>query len=258
MRLPSVIHEVTIQGPGTITNFAAGIDSHSGDLRIQDLTLRSNGSGIQITQSGPFRIINNIIDQASVGIAAIQTASGKIKGNTIRGTGVGISMRNSGGPTVIIQNQVNGNGTGLSTHQDFPIFPNAPITILSNDFSNNTLDGAVLDSNTLTMWLNTLNGNGRDGVLITGQLGTNDKNLFQDNVADNNGNRGIALANVQGNSNARITDNEALGNVLDLFWDGTGNGNCWKFNTFQTSDPATLPMCGVVFGVEETQPKSTQ
>jgi hypothetical protein len=31
----------------------------------------------------------------------------------------------------------------------------------------------------------------------------------------------------------------------DLTWDTTGNGNCWGFNTYDTSFPATLPPCPV-------------
>ncbi len=244
---------LTVQGPGTITNFGIGIDADTiGELVVQNLTLTS-GIGIRILQSGPFRIVNNTISGGGIGIAAAQTANGRIKGNTITGMNVGISMSNSGANTVIIQNSVSANGTGLSTHQNFPVFPNAPITLLGNDFSNNELDGVHIDSNIATIWLNTVNGNGRDGILLTGQLGTAGNNLIQDNVADNNGNRGIALENVQGNSHARVTDNEVLRNALDLFWDGTGGtDNCWKFNTFGTSDPATLPTCGFGVSVKDT------
>jgi hypothetical protein len=29
----------------------------------------------------------------------------------------------------------------------------------------------------------------------------------------------------------------------DLFWDGSGTGNCWERNRFDTSAPAALPAC---------------
>ena len=40
----------------------------------------------------------------------------------------------------------------------------------------------------------------------------------------------------------RVTNNLALFNQPDLFWDQTGTGNVFQGNTCQTSDPAGL--CG--------------
>jgi hypothetical protein len=30
---------------------------------------------------------------------------------------------------------------------------------------------------------------------------------------------------------------------VDLAWDGTGEGNCWAMNRFETSFPEPLPGC---------------
>jgi len=56
--------------------------------------------------------------------------------------------------------------------------------------------------------------------------------------------------------NDQVTFNVALGNgsnpsplinpvfAVDLAWDTTGTGNCWKHNKAQTQFPSSLPSCG--------------
>lgn len=49
--------------------------------------------------------------------------------------------------------------------------------------------------------------------------------------------------------NNKLTDNGTVAPVgvplppVDLLWDGTGLGNCWKNNHYKTSLPAALPVC---------------
>src|SRR5205814_4051494 len=63
-----------------------------------------------------------------------------------------------------------------------------------------------------------------------------------------------AFADIEPNpDHARIVRNTVTGNggaspipflpAVDLLWDGSGTGNCWRRNTFGTSAPATLPAC---------------
>jgi parallel beta-helix repeat protein len=63
-----------------------------------------------------------------------------------------------------------------------------------------------------------------------------------------------AFADIEPNPDrARIVRNVVTGNggaspipflpAVDLLWDGSGTGNCWRGNTFGTSAPATLPAC---------------
>lgn len=95
----------------------------------------------------------------------------------------------------------------------------------------------------MTVDLNTIMRNGGNGFSLTGVA--SGRNLVSGNIVDDNVGRGIALTDITepGTSTIRIIDNEALRNALDLFWDQTGTNNCWKFNTFDTRDPAVLQSC---------------
>ncbi|HEV8304360.1 MAG TPA: parallel beta-helix domain-containing protein [Gemmatimonadales bacterium] len=63
-----------------------------------------------------------------------------------------------------------------------------------------------------------------------------------------------AFADIEPNPDAaRVRDNVATGNGsapsipflpgVDLLWDGSGVGNCWRGNTFTSSAPDPLPVC---------------
>ncbi len=99
-----------------------------------------------------------------------------------------------------------------------------------------------------------------------------DENLVRANRVTGNGSYGVAVANIclaqelpaevcasldidpysDGNS---VVFNTVTGNgtdpaptlppvfAVDLAWDGTGEGNCWLKNTFDTSYPEPLPAC---------------
>jgi parallel beta-helix repeat protein len=65
-----------------------------------------------------------------------------------------------------------------------------------------------------------------------------------------------AFADIQPDpAQVRIVDNAVTGNggappllllpTVDLLWDGSGTGNCWAHNRFNTTFPATLPGCQV-------------
>jgi parallel beta-helix repeat protein len=106
------------------------------------------------------------------------------------------------------------------------------------------------------------------GILVVGT----DNTLVQENKVRNNNFVGIAVvstlaigaitglppeafADIEPNPDgARIINNNLFENGfappvglplpgVDLLWDGSGNGNCWKGNLFSTSYPAPLPVC---------------
>ena len=105
------------------------------------------------------------------------------------------------------------------------------------------------------------------GILIVGT----DRTTVTDNIVTGNQFTGIAVgstlllgalaglppeafADIEPNPDgARIAGNTVTGNggaspipflpAVDLLWDGSGVGNCWRKNTFATSAPATLPSC---------------
>jgi parallel beta-helix repeat protein len=99
-----------------------------------------------------------------------------------------------------------------------------------------------------------------------------DNNVVEHNIVTGNDSYGIAVANycvalnldpatcaalgIEPNSDdARVVFNRVEGNgsnpdpglapvfAVDLAWDTTGTGNCWSFNTFDTSFPQDLPSC---------------
>src|SRR5689334_2820636 len=105
------------------------------------------------------------------------------------------------------------------------------------------------------------------GILVVGT----DRTSVTDNIVTGNQFTGIAVgstlllgalaglppeafADIEPNPDgARIAGNTVTGNggtspipflpAVDLLWDGSGVGNCWRKNTFGTSAPAALPAC---------------
>jgi nitrous oxidase accessory protein NosD len=216
-------------------------------LTVQGVSLSANIEGIVITQSSSPRVINNTIDGGARGVVGIfvgEISSAKIKGNVITGhSGAGIDISSyNGSASMIVLNCVTKNGTGL-IYSDYEA---TPITIRDNEFSDNVQDGVSISRSfaSLTLDLNTIKRNGRNGVSVSGLA--RGPLVIADNVVDDNGSQGIALANFSETAPYRIQiiDNEVLNNAaVDLFWDGTGTNTCWKFNTFGSSDPAALPAC---------------
>jgi hypothetical protein len=86
--------------------------------------------------------------------------------------------------------------------------------------------------------------NGRDGILATHSIVR-----LQNNRASQNRRRGISLTKSSDYpfpitpDYYHITDNVALHNETDLYWDGQGASNCWANNGFRSSVPAYLPVC---------------
>jgi len=237
---------LTIEGPGTITNFGNGVRVGGRGVTVRDLNFTENRAGIVLSSASFPRIINNTIDggtHGETGISVFEVGGAKIKGNVITGhsgSGIWVGLQSQ---SVIVLNSVKGNATGLTYLE----FEPASITIRDNEFSDNTQDGVSITRafSNLTLDLNTLNRNGGNGISVTGQAWG--PLVIGDNVVDNNGNQGVALTNISNISSSgaiQVIDNEVLNNAaVDLFWDGTGTNNCWKFNNFGSSDPATLPAC---------------
>lgn len=99
-----------------------------------------------------------------------------------------------------------------------------------------------------------------------------DENLVSHNTVTGNNSYGIAVANIclaqelpeavcesldiePNPDNNTIADNTVIGNggnpdpilppvfAVDLAWDGSGEGNCWSRNRFETEFPEPLPSC---------------
>jgi parallel beta-helix repeat protein len=99
--------------------------------------------------------------------------------------------------------------------------------VLLYDYNTVSTLKAVVSGNTILnsyvgVWVNHANG-----VQVTG------------NVIKNSAEYGIAVTD--GSSNNLIAHNIVMNSgVDDLYWDGTGTGNVWIANQYQTSSPPGL------------------
>jgi parallel beta-helix repeat protein len=217
-----------IEGPGTITGFAAGISLNADSNHVKHVHLISNYDfGIDIN-SQRNTVSNNTIVGSQAGIS-VSNGGNKIIGNAITqippnvGVGVGINIATCG--CSVLHNTVNNNLVGLISNTGSD-------NVAGNDFSSNTQDGIEIWGPGASVLNNHANANGQDGIsLLNGVYGV----LVQNNTTNSNGRRGIGLDGLGGTSNNNtIKGNRALGNNPDLFWDGNGTGNAWTFNVCDT------------------------
>ncbi|MGB8014218.1 MAG: right-handed parallel beta-helix repeat-containing protein [Terriglobales bacterium] len=242
---------VSIKGPGTITGFTYGISvfdangnrTPSSNTKVSHVHFVANawdavafvgGSGNQVLDS-------TFIANPCIAIKFDTVANGKIIGNAITGSnapptgnncswqesgiggGVGISIASTSPGAIVKDNSVTNSTNGLWVDSGASL-----LTLTGNDFSGNTQDGIDVMSQ-VTMASNQVNGNGRNGITLAYASGS----LVHLNTANSNGANGIGLGGLlgftSGNSDT-ITANLALGNTLDLYFDGVGTGNAFPNN----------------------------
>lgn len=222
----------TIQGPGVIANFAAGISVPSiNNVTIRYITFYANGTGVGISQSNTDLIANNVFRDGGEGIHLSQSRDVTIEENKITGnSGAGIFAQFTG-LVSILDNTIDRNQVGITNGPE-PGF----MTIRGNTVSRNQEDGIVVTSCSIVAE-NHANRNGGSGIVTRGGPGAHACPI-QENTANHNSVYGIA---VLGGSGYRVTDNTARHNGIDLV-DAT-SGNCWSDNSFKTSQPAVLPAC---------------
>jgi hypothetical protein len=232
----NVYGPATIQGPGVIGRFTVGVWFRSvNNVTIRDLTFLANPEQIRATQSGNVLITNNDLIGQGVGGFGIhlgESTGVTIERNTIMGhTGNGIEGVFTG-QVSIIGNVIRKNRVGISSG----IEPGR-WTIRDNNVSFNQEDGIVAQACTVIEG-NHANQNGGTGIWNGRAPGVGCP--VRENSANQNGLYGIAVV---GGYGFQVTGNQTLHNSTDLFWDGSGTGNCWSDNMFKTSSPAVLPAC---------------
>ena len=230
----------------TVDNLEYGIfPSHSFNGRVDhSFASGANDTGIYIGQSHDVLIDANL---------ATDNVSGfEIENSTrVRATG-NVSTGNTGGILVFAL-------PGLDVKS------NSNNEVDHNVVSKNNRDNTCLDPSDAVCGVPI-----GTGVLVLAA----DDNRVHDNVVKGNDSFGIAVANfcvatqtppdqcatldIQPDSDGnQITSNTVTGNgkhpdlarlaspvfAVDLAWDGTGIGNCWSNNVFNTSFPAELPSC---------------
>jgi parallel beta-helix repeat protein len=239
------VDDWTVEGSSANDNGEYGIfPSHCGSGRVTNsIATGSNDTGVYVGQSHDVRVDHN-------------RASGNVSGFEIENC---LNVR-------LDHNEATGNTGGiLSFTLPFLDAPqNAHNRIDHNLVRDNNKPNSCVDPQDAVCAV--LVGT---GILVLAA----DDNVVEHNVVTGNDSYGIAVADfcaAQGidpgtcaalgiepsSDNARVVFNRVLGNgtnpdprlilpafAVDLAWDGTGTGNCWGFNKFDTSFPADLPSC---------------
>jgi parallel beta-helix repeat protein len=125
----------------------------------------------------------------------------------------------------------NNGGTGIDLQG-----PVTGVQVSANTITNNGLDGIhSLINSKITISGNLIRHNLRDGIVI---VSSNGNQVIGNTVSESR--YGIYLATGVGFTppiRNVIMFNTAKGNfVYDLYWDGTGTGNVWKLNSYDTKN----------------------
>jgi hypothetical protein len=259
-------HEVTIKGPGTISNFATGISigqTAFGNVLVYDLTLTKNQVGIDLHQhTAPplmIRVLHNTIlgqNRTSVGIGLSSVSSSlHVYQNTISGHAVAVWMGEEVTKGMFDENLITLNQTGIAAHtrscftlrgnritlnqgdgintgMGFP-YPQAEMAIMPETCATAS-EGNIIQDNTVTF-------NGRNGIVVTS--GNHATQLIQDNIVLYNKTSGISAVTGSASGTIQVVGNYTLHNGTDLLWDGINTNTCWEQNIFSTSSPSALPGC---------------
>jgi len=221
--------------------------------------------GIFPSHCGPGRVTGNVATGSNdTGIYVGQSHDVRVDHNLATGNVSGFELENSSNSRVD-HNESTGNTGGILT------FTNIFLDVKQN--ANNRVDhNSVHDNNKPNSCLHPSDEvcavPRGTGLLVLAA----DANLVDHNTVTGNDSFGIAVANFCVANNLSDADcanldiepnpdddhveqNTATGNgqnpdpsvarvfTVDLAWDGTGNGNCWKHNVAGTQFPADLPGC---------------
>jgi parallel beta-helix repeat protein len=218
----------------------------------------------------PVRCINGLIESCSAtghtdtGIYVGQSEKIIVRKNTAFGNVNGIEIENC--TDIIAANNEAYNNTGgilVILLPGLTVKTSANILLTENSVYNNNLanfapqgDGfevlvpqgsgiLVVGADNVSIKNNRIAQNNFVGIavvstLVLGSLSGLPPEAFADIQPDADG------ANIMNNKVTGNGSNPPAGLPLpgvDLLWDGTGSGNCWKNNQFATSFPSVLPVC---------------
>jgi parallel beta-helix repeat protein len=227
-----------------------GIYVQGEDIVISKNTVEeSNGylSGIFVGRTGEDKrdsrdvtIIGNVVTNAATGMLLATSAEEaqlndiKIMSNKVSqcgGDGIVVEkMASYSGPitnVVISYNTVDNNGGAGIIVQGVTQGQVSANTVTNSESHSGII---LIDSSKITVAGNVVRNNLLDGIEINS---SNDNTVIGNTVSGNTW--GIVL--VEGSSDNVIMSNRAKGNTqYDLFWDGTGTGNVWKLNTYDTKN----------------------
>ncbi len=223
----------SINGPGEISGFAAGIRNGFGfsatGLTVYNVTLLRNLSGIEMSKNSNALVFGNTISQGTAGIFVIESTGITIAGNAITGlTSAGLNVSNSGSVS-ITNNQVNNNGDGL-------VGATGPgglqLRVAGNTFNSNVNDGARVSlisggGGPIVFLGNTLNSNGNHGLNLT-----NNFSGIVTNIRGNTARLNVHYGIITTGDSWRVVGNNFTANMwYDIYWSGIGNA-CYSNNVF--------------------------
>lgn len=226
---------------------------------IRNLTLTGfMVAGVDVEGSDHFEIIDvRAIDNGSYGIRAIASSSGRIARISAQGhRSAGISIESCDACGILIEGaRASGNFLGLQT------LDSTGIVVRRSRFHANA-NGAVLRSSSLQrdhggvhLYGNKIDASGHPeapapsvfdvdlGALPAGagiwvQGGAHD--IVEANVVSDNHYGIVVTASSRFSRDHRVRENDLSGNVVDLAWDGAGDGVCFTGNRVTTSEPGGI------------------
>jgi parallel beta-helix repeat protein len=228
-----VIRGVSIYGEGSSFNGITLRDVENG--RIEGSTVTSNSQGIWALSSSNLAIIDNNVTDNRVGVLLEVSHKNMVQGNNASdNSDIGIFVR--GSYNRIINNTVARNGFG-GINIDGTI-PQAVHDVVSGNIVTDNGGygvGLWVAANSVVSD-NTVIGNGEYGGIGLVEMSYN--NTVTRNLVQRNSGNGISV--VEYSSANSIFLNRANGNGdgvsnFDLFDDGSGSGNVWANNDFDTS-----------------------
>jgi parallel beta-helix repeat protein len=237
------------------------------DWSVDSCSTNDNGEyGIFPSHCGPGRVTHSVATGSNdTGIYIGQSHDARVDHNRASGNVSGFEIENSSNIR-LDHNEATGNTGGILSFT-------LPFLDVPQNVHNQIEHNVVRDNNKANTCLDpsdevcgVLTGT---GILVLAA----DQNLVAHNLVMGNDTFGIAVADfcvAQGidpvtcaalgiepsSDDARVVFNSVHRNgtnpdprlisldfAVDLAWDTTGTGNCWGFNSFDTSFPADLPSC---------------
>lgn len=235
-------YPVVINGPGTISNFLAGVQitPYSAGIVVQNLTLANNQTGISANQASDVHLRGNTITgrgNAVTGIFITSSGPVKIKENVITGqTFTGVTVNHSFDVTVTL-NTIESNLDGLVAEP----FGELGVLLLGNSVTKNYRDGMRINGSGGPPYVAVAEGNDasynvRDGLALFG--GPSTAYRAEDNRVYMNSRHGINVT-----AGWRVLENWiSRSGSRDIFSTGAP-GTCFSFNQYKTSTPVSLPVC---------------
>lgn len=198
-------------------------------------------AAIYVGQSEDVLVAGNRVHDSLLGIEIENSSRCRVVGNDVRHNTFGIFVdilpfleRKTQTDTLVALNHVRDNIRANSAEPDdilaaIPagigvlIVGGDTTTVAGNQVTGNPFSGITVANLCL-------------GLALQGEPCTVDVDPFSD------GNRVVGNA-VRGNGTVPTGVPELDALRADLSWDGTGTGNCWSRNAFDTSAPSPLPAC---------------